>query len=173
MDACQIAYAAIVGELGASQIQVHWLWQGKSWSVADSQDNSSTCGYCYSVELIHKQLLGITFSLLSAIIVACSHVTSWAHAKAHMQYMCDYIKGIKKLFPQLETPSKILQYGPIHSWWTFPFERLIGIIQWIPNNGKQGNQGVFAMYTAHNGWQANLKWQLPNHMFALQIFEAY
>ena len=129
-----------------------------------------------------KQLLDVTFSLLSAIIVACSHVTSRAHAKAYMRYMRNYIEGIKKLFPHLglhpnhhlalHLHEYILQYGPIHSWWTFPFERLIGIIQRIPNNGKQGNRGVFVIYTAYNGWQTSLKQQSPNHMFVLQIFEA-
>jgi len=31
--------------------------------------------------------------------------------------------------------SEYLQfYGPVHAWWTFPFERLIGMLQRIPNN---------------------------------------
>jgi hypothetical protein len=29
-------------------------------------------------------------------------------------------------------------YGPVHSWWTFPFERLIGMLQRIPNNFQNG-----------------------------------
>ena len=29
-------------------------------------------------------------------------------------------------------------YGPIHSWWTFSFERLIGMLQHIPNNFQDG-----------------------------------
>jgi hypothetical protein len=32
----------------------------------------------------------------------------------------------------------LLQYGPVPSWWTFPFERIIGMLQRIPNNGKNG-----------------------------------
>lgn len=96
----------------------------------------------------HKQLLDVTFSLVSAIIVACSHVTSQKHAEMYRQYMNNYVEGIKVLFPDLKhRPNHhialhlheyILQYGPIHSWWTFPFERLIGIVQRIPNNGKDG-----------------------------------
>ncbi|KAF8801723.1 hypothetical protein BYT27DRAFT_7261832 [Phlegmacium glaucopus] len=29
-------------------------------------------------------------------------------------------------------------YGPVHSWWTFPFECLIGMLQHIPNNFQDG-----------------------------------
>ena len=96
----------------------------------------------------HKQLLDVTFSLLSAIIVACSHVASQKHAEMYAQYMRNYVEGVKKLFPDLglrpnhhlalHLHEYILQYGPMHSWWTFPFERLIGIVQQIPNNGKKG-----------------------------------
>lgn len=96
----------------------------------------------------HKQLLNATFALLSAIIIACSHVTSQEHAEQYLGFMRNYVEAIKRLFPNLRLlPNHHLalhlheylnQYGPIHSWWTFPFERLIGIIQRIPNNGKHG-----------------------------------
>ena len=170
----------------SSQIRVHWLWQGKSWSVADSQDNSSTCGYCYSVELIRwttSNCLTLPFPCfqLSLLHVPMSH---HRHTQKPTCNTCVITSKVSRssflnlrLHPNhhlaLHLHEYILQYGPIHSWWTFPYEQLIGIIQRIPNNGKQGNWGVFATYTAHNGWQANLKWQSPNHMFALQIFEAY
>ena len=95
-----------------------------------------------------KQLLDITLSLVSAILIACTHSTSAAHANAYLQYMQNYISGIKELFPKfkflpnhhmaLHLHEYLVQYGPVHSWWTFPFERLIGIVQRIPSNGKPG-----------------------------------
>jgi len=94
------------------------------------------------------KLLDTTFSLVSAILIACSHNTSPAHAKAYLRYMQNYIDGIKQLDPTfkflpnhhmaLHLQEYLEQYGPVHSWWTFPFERLIGIMQRIPSNGKPG-----------------------------------
>ena len=132
----------------------------------------------------HKQLLDITFSLLSAIIVACSHVTSRKHAETYTRYMRSYVEGIKRHFPRLKLrpnhhlalhlDEHILQYGPVHSWWTFPFERLIGIIQRIPNNGKQGMQINFCnILGSHKSWKVNLKRPSQNHTFVLRISGAY
>jgi hypothetical protein len=38
----------------------------------------------------------------------------------------------------LHIPEFLLLFGPVHSWWTFPFERMIGSIQRMPSNGKIG-----------------------------------
>jgi hypothetical protein len=77
----------------------------------------------------HKQLLHTTFSLLSAIIIACSHVMSEEHAKQYLGFMRNYTEAIKSLFPDLELRPNhhmalhlnkyLSQYGPVHSWWTF------------------------------------------------------
>ncbi|KIM53743.1 hypothetical protein SCLCIDRAFT_138348, partial [Scleroderma citrinum Foug A] len=32
----------------------------------------------------------------------------------------------------------LVLFGPVHSWWTFPFERLIGILQRLSSNHKNG-----------------------------------
>jgi hypothetical protein len=32
----------------------------------------------------------------------------------------------------------LIRYGPVHAWWTFPFERVIGMLQRIPTNYKLG-----------------------------------
>jgi hypothetical protein len=87
-------------------------------------------------------------SLLSAIILASSHVTSVARADLYIQHMQSYLEGIRELFPgyrfhpnhhmALHIHKYLLQYGPVPSWWTFPFERIIGMLQRIPNNGKIG-----------------------------------
>lgn len=92
------------------------------------------------------EILDVTVSLISAIIIATSHTITSASASAYQERMLDYINGIKRLFPDynihpnhhmsLHIPEFLLLFGPVHSWWTFPFERLIGSIQRIPNNGK-------------------------------------
>ncbi|KAF8809397.1 hypothetical protein BYT27DRAFT_7254534 [Phlegmacium glaucopus] len=59
-----------------------------------------------------------------------------------------YFTGLKTLFPEygfhpnhhlaLHLHQYLLLFGPVHAWWTFPFERMIGMLQRIPTNGKIG-----------------------------------
>jgi hypothetical protein len=95
-----------------------------------------------------RQILDVTMSLLSAVAIACSRVTSEEHAELYLNNMHSYLVGLKQLFPEysfhpnhhmaLHLPDYLLLYGPVHSWWTFPFERLIGILQRISTNYKLG-----------------------------------
>jgi len=95
-----------------------------------------------------RQILDVTMSLLSAVAIACSRVTSKKHAELYLNNMHSYLSGLKGLFPEysfhpnhhmaLHLRDYLLLYGPVHSWWTFPFERLIGILQRISTNYKIG-----------------------------------
>lgn len=94
------------------------------------------------------KILRVTISLLSAIIIATSRVTSSSRADLYLEHMQAYLKGIQELFPDykchpnhhmaMHLHEYLRQYGPVHAWWTFPFERIIGMLQRIPNNGKIG-----------------------------------
>ena len=94
------------------------------------------------------EILDITMSLISAIVIATSHTVTATSASVYQKHMLDYINGIKHLFPDyrlhpnhhmsLHISEFLLLFGPVHSWWTFPFERLIGTVQRMPNNGKLG-----------------------------------
>jgi hypothetical protein len=94
-----------------------------------------------------RQILDVTMSLLSTVAIACSRVTSKKHAELYLKNMHSYLNGLKVLFPEysfhpnhhmaLHLPDYLLLYGPVHSWWTFPFERLIGILH-ISTNYKIG-----------------------------------
>jgi hypothetical protein len=98
-----------------------------------------------------RQILDVTMSLLSTVAIACSRVTSEEHAGLYLNNMHSYLVGLKQLFPEysfhpnhhmaLHLPDYLLLYGPVHSWWTFPFERLIGILQHISTNYKLGTSG--------------------------------
>ncbi|KDR79753.1 hypothetical protein GALMADRAFT_136364 [Galerina marginata CBS 339.88] len=58
-----------------------------------------------------------------------------------------YLAGLKELFPDykfvpnqhmaLHLRDYILLYGPVHSWWAFPFERMIGKLQHASINYKE------------------------------------
>lgn len=86
--------------------------------------------------------------LVSAVIVATSRTITSENAEAYLTNMLDYLNGIKRLFPEyrlhpnhhmaLHIYEFLLSFGPVHSWWAFPYERMIGMIQRMPNNGKVG-----------------------------------
>jgi hypothetical protein len=61
----------------------------------------------------------------------------------------EYVKGLKDLFPShrlkpnhhyiLHLDSMMEMFGPMRSWWSFPYERLNGDIQQTKNNNIPGN----------------------------------
>ena len=103
-----------------------------------------------------KKLLEVTLSLISAVIIASSRTTSQEKASLYLHHMQNYLKGLHELFPQyqflpnqhmaLHLAEYLKLYGPVHSWWTFPFERLIGILQRIPNNFQTGQFFFFLFF---------------------------
>jgi hypothetical protein len=99
-----------------------------------------------------RKICDVTMSLLSAVSIACSRTTSTKHAEYYLQHMQSYLEGLKEIFPDykfrpnhhmvLHLYEYIRFYGPVHSWWTFPFERVIGILQRISTNYKSGECNV-------------------------------
>jgi hypothetical protein len=85
---------------------------------------------------------------MSAVVLASSRVTSPSIAAAYLSQMRAYMDGVKRLFPQykfrpnhhmaLHLHEYLCRFGPVHSWWTFPFERMIGMLERIPTNFKIG-----------------------------------
>lgn len=109
------------------------------WSDADpSNPRSVRC----------RQILDVTISLMSAVAIATSSVVSKDTPDAYLKHMLAYLNGIKTLFPEyklhpnhhmaLHLREFLRLFGPVHSWWTFPFERLIGALQRMPHNFKIG-----------------------------------
>ena len=95
-----------------------------------------------------RKLLEATLSLISAVVIASSRTISQEKTELYLHHMQSYLKGLRELFPQyrflpnqhmaLHLAEYLQLYGPVHSWWTFPFERLIGMLQRIPNNFQNG-----------------------------------
>jgi hypothetical protein len=87
-------------------------------------------------------------SLFSAVSIATARTTSRKRAGQYLLHIQSYINGLKTLFPKYEfRPNHhmalhiydcLLRFGPAHSWWTYPFERVIGMLQRIPTSGKFG-----------------------------------
>ncbi len=86
-----------------------------------------------------NEILKVTMSLLLAVIVASSRVSSKANADRYLGLVIGYMDGVHRLFPKynfhpnhhmaVHIHEFLRFYGPVHSWWTFPFERVIGMLQ--------------------------------------------
>lgn len=118
------------------------------WQVVDTSNSNARAIRC-------ARILDVTLSLLSAVAIALSHTTSYSHADAMQQHLLDYLHGLKELFPSykfrpnhhmaLHLPEYIKLYGPVHSWWAFPHERVIGMLQHISTNYKTGMCDSFSV----------------------------
>jgi hypothetical protein len=96
----------------------------------------------------HHELADNTMQVGSAIRWGTSHRSSGQHGEKYTQYMRVYLTSVKKLFPNkrlkpnhyaaLRLGEFLLRFGPVHGWWMFPFERVIGVLQQINTNNKLG-----------------------------------
>ena len=89
-----------------------------------------------------------TMQLVSAVYLACTRITSIRRAHDYRSCIASYVGDLKTCFPKFNLRPNhhvafhiynyLILFGPVHSWWTFPFERLIGILQRLPSNHKTG-----------------------------------
>ncbi len=85
-------------------------------------------------------------SLATAVIIAVSYHTSHSHVTRYKEHMLNYLKGLQtmeyKLVPNhhlaMHLGEFLLRFGPAHCWWTFPYERLIGVLGEINTNDRIG-----------------------------------
>lgn len=98
-------------------------------------------------------ILDHTMSLVSAILLACSRNTSVSRAKRYREHIRAYVTNLPCLYSHLSRVTNqhvafhiydfLLLFGPAHSWWGFPYERLIGHLQRLPSNHKPGMSHFF------------------------------
>ncbi|KAF9491993.1 hypothetical protein BDN71DRAFT_1397463 [Pleurotus eryngii] len=96
----------------------------------------------------NRKLLSLSLALVSAVNIVTSRTTSQTHAKQYLRYMTMYYQILKEVFPDyichpnhhqsMHLAEYLLLYGPVHGWWTFPMERVIGQLQRISTNYKTG-----------------------------------
>lgn len=94
------------------------------------------------------EILDHTMQLVCAVLVACKRITTPRRISKYRSYMQSYISRLTTIYPGLEYQSihhlafhiydSLKLFGPVHSWWCFPFERLIGLLQRLPQNHKSG-----------------------------------
>ena len=123
--------ACIEFDLPVSLVKL-WLYGGEGGSVDESDGKQQ------------QKMIESTMYLAMAIRWATSHRTSRKHAEMCMFYMVAYVRSLRELRPHMDLhpihhnalhlPNFLPEFGPMHGWWMFPFERLIGILQGINTN---------------------------------------
>lgn len=104
-----------------------------------------------------REILHLTMTLLSAVAVGSSRITSADNSREFLGLITDYRRELQRLFPNYEVHPNhhqamhisefLLMYGPVHGWWTYPFERMIGMLQRISTNYKPGNSSLATKFS--------------------------
>jgi hypothetical protein len=100
-----------------------------------------------------RQILDHTMLLVSAISLVCMRTMTQTRATAYINCMAQYLKDMAVLHPgvayrpnhhmSMHLPHFLRLFGPVRSWWCFPFERLIGQIQRLLSNHKSSEPLYF------------------------------
>jgi hypothetical protein len=93
-----------------------------------------------------RDVLDHTMALACAITLACLRTMTRARATAYRSHTASWVRDLNRLYPDIDQRTNnhmaihiydfLLLFGPVRSWWCFPFERLIGQLQRLPNNHK-------------------------------------
>lgn len=112
----------------------------RQWEEPDTDDDEEA--------LMRQKMLEATIALISAIRVATSQTASHVKATLYLKHMHTYLSLLRELVPTydlhpnhhmaLHLGTYIRRFGPVHAWWAFPFERVIGVLQHTPINFKLG-----------------------------------
>lgn len=95
-----------------------------------------------------KEILKNFLDLIHAVKLVTGRSVSAIQIEGYKNFMTSYLQGVVRLFPDsdivpnqhlsLHTPNALEYFGPIRSWWSFPFERFIGVLQNIKTNMRLG-----------------------------------
>jgi|HubBroStandDraft_6_1064221.scaffolds.fasta_scaffold221306_2 hypothetical protein len=144
--------AAAAGTLKADEWRTMWTVYLPIALVSLWGEGTSHASADVSQKL--RDALDHTMALASAITLACLRTMTWARATGYRSHVASWVCGLSRLYPGIDHRTNnhmaihiydfLLLFGPVRSWWCFPFERLIGQLQRLPNNHKSGE----SLYTA-------------------------
>ena len=115
-----------------------------------------------TVEEAHhlRQVLDHTIALVSAVVISTSRYMTLCRAEAYCKYIKQYVGGLVELYPHVGPCMNhhisfhiydfLLLFGPVRSWWCFPVERLVGVLQNLPSNHKSGMPLSFSYIFFHS-----------------------
>ncbi|KAF7371757.1 hypothetical protein MVEN_00032300 [Mycena venus] len=102
-----------------------------------------------------RNLLMHSMALFQAVTLVCLCSTSHVCATAYRNFMKQWVEELYKLHPHTKFDDRrpnvhaafhiydfLLLFGPVLSWWSFPFERLIGMLQKINTNNHIGGKTI-------------------------------
>ncbi|CAK5269091.1 unnamed protein product [Mycena citricolor] len=114
------------------------------WGDQDPSDPQST-------RLL--QMLDHTMSLFSAVILVCQYTMTPSRADKYRAFLKQWVDGLHANHPHTRSHAMrpnvhmafhiydfLILFGPIISWWSFPFERVIGLLQRINTNNHIGGE---------------------------------
>ncbi|KAG2053087.1 hypothetical protein BDR06DRAFT_982901 [Suillus hirtellus] len=97
----------------------------------------------------HRTILNHTMSLVSTVHIAGLPFMTVARAQAYHGYIVAWIRDLQVLHPHaphctnghmvLHVWDYLQLFSPVRSWWCFPYEHLIGQMQYLPTNHIFGN----------------------------------
>jgi len=104
-----------------------------------------------------RAVLDHTMELVCAVYLACARTMTVERAHAYRSHIARYVGDLKKVYPTstlrpnhhaaFHIYDYLLLFGPAHSWWCFPFERLIGVLQRLPTNHKSGEMETTMLHS--------------------------
>ena len=111
------------------------------WGTGTIHGSSSNAIHLHAV--LHHNM-----DLVCAVSIACLRTMTLDQRNTYLQYLKSWSSGMKDLHPSgnhtinghmaFHIYDFIQLFGPVWSWWCFPFEQLIGHLQHLTHNHKHG-----------------------------------
>jgi len=118
-------------------------------------------GACYKrkdMNVLATRSLENTMTLFSAVQLLTLNNMSQGRIQAFRDHIVAYVRDVQALFPKDDIPTNfhmaihlsnfLKLFGPVWSWWCFPMECLIGIMQQQQTNHKEG----IDIFTSNTCW---------------------
>lgn len=99
------------------------------------------------------RLLEHSMAIYQAAIIVCRYSMNPERAATYRALMKIWLDGLEENYPHTSLHNNrpnahaafhiydfLLLFGPVMSWWCFPFERLIGVLQKIKTNDRIGGK---------------------------------
>lgn len=100
-----------------------------------------------------REVLSHTMALFQAVNILCRYSMNVERMEAYRTLLKTWVDDLYKVHPHTQTQKRrpnvhaafhiydfLKLFGPVTSWWTFPFERLIGTVQKINTNTHIGGK---------------------------------
>ena len=113
-----------------------------------SLGGEGTTHHSSSVAASLQEVLDHTMALVSAVPLACARSMTNDWMLAYQKYITHWVGKLLHIYSNSRKHTSfhmainvydfLCLFGPVWSWWSFPFECLIGQLQRLPQNHKFG-----------------------------------